>query len=176
MVNMLKPNLDEIAELLKKVAERNGSKLPELYRIAWQAYLGALAVNSGDVFDHNDYIELRDKGYFLTFDDDPDTNDPVLAISCGKHYLQDEDELPDGIFIMETEFEGLHRKILSDSKHLGGKLTEPFAVAWYGKLLGLRQCEVISNKEYEQLSAMLPEIMNNPVNEVEAFMNRYAKG
>lgn len=171
---MLKPDWNEIGELLKNMAECNGGSLPELYRIGWQSYLGAIAGNSDDLSDLSDYIELRDQGYFLDFDSDPECNDPDLAISIGKHYFPDPN-IPDGECINDSEFEGLSRRIRQDTEHFGGKLTMPFSVAWYGRLLGLHQCNVITDSEYEQLLAMLPVVEENPVKKVAEFMSRFAE-
>jgi hypothetical protein len=165
---MLRPDVNEIAKLLKEESDRNGGTLPELYRIAWDAYLMALVA---DVFDHNDYIDLRH--HFPTFDDDPDANDPVNAITIGKHYKDNYYGIAEGEFVDETEFEGLYRKIRQDAKHFGGQLPPPYTVAWSGKLLGLHDCKEITDSEYEQLKAMLPVLEDNPVKRVEEFTRRY---
>lgn len=80
--------------------------------------------------------------------------------------------IPEG-GIEETEFEALSWQIGQDASHLGGQLTIPYAVAWYGTLLALYQCKEITDSEYEQLLAMLPVVEDDPVKEVEAFMSRY---
>ena len=167
VVNMLR----EIVDLF--TCKANGAELPELYRIAWDSYLTALAVNSDAPFDRDDYVELRDQGFFPSFSTDPECNDPVLAISIGKHYQEHDPSIPEGECLYETEFEGLSRKIGQDTKHLGGQLTPGFTVAWAGKLLGLHDCNEITDQEYEQLKAMLPELEGNPVEEVEALTRKY---
>jgi hypothetical protein len=168
---MLKLDVNEIAKLLADVSDRNGGNLPTLYRIAWDAYLMALVGNSGDSFDHNDYIELRH--HFPTFDDDPDANDPVNAMAIGKHYKDNYYGISEGDFVDESDFQGLYREIKQETKHFGGRLPPPYTVSWSAQLLGLHQCNVISDTEYGELSAMLPVLKDNPAKEVEAFTRRY---
>jgi hypothetical protein len=164
-MSMLETHIGEIAGLLREQSVLHSGVLPELYRIAWHAYL------TSGVIDHVDYDQVRD--YFPDFTDDPDKNDPVNAIAIGKHYFDPDPTIPEGGFLEETTFQGKQRKINEDKKHLGGELTPGFAVAWSGKLLGLHDCKEITDSEYEQLKAMLPEVEDNPVKEVEAFTRRY---
>lgn len=167
-MNMLKPDVNEISKQLIDESERNNGTLPKLYRIAWDAYLRAVAVNYGDSFDHNDYDELRH--HFPEIEDDP-----VSAMACGKHYKDNYYGVAEGEFVDETEFEGLYREIKQETKHFGGQLPPLYIVAWTGKLLGLHQCKVISDSEYERLLAMLPVLEDNPVKRVEEFTRRYAE-
>lgn len=164
---MLKPDVNEIAKLLKEESDRNGGSLPELYRIAWQAYLHE------DVIDHNDYIELRDCGYFPAFEDDPEIANPVLAMAIGKHNKRNPN-IPKGGFIHQTKLEELVNDIEDELAHFGGCLPPGYTVALSGRLLGLRDCEEITDTEYEQLLAMLPVLDDNPVKSVEEFTRRYA--
>ncbi|MBX9720850.1 MAG: hypothetical protein K2X81_05620 [Candidatus Obscuribacterales bacterium] len=171
---MQKVDVSEIATLLAEVKDSSGGSLPELYRIAWDAYLSTLVGDSGDAFDHNDFIELRDQGYFPSFEDDPDANDPVLAMAIGKHYKENYYGNAEGEFVYESDFQAAHREINQETKHFNGKLPPPYVVAWTGRLLGMHQCKVITDEEYEQLSAMLPVLEDNPIKIVEAFTKRYA--
>ncbi len=163
-MKVLKPDIKELDRILTAESEHNGGSLPALIRFAWDSYLYGIA---HEVIDHVDYDELRH--HFPELEDDP-----VGDMAVGKHYLDHDPNIPEGEFVEETEFESLSWKIEQDAKHLGGKLTTPFAVAWYGKLLGLHQCDVISDAEYEQLLGMLPALEDNPVKRVEEFTRRYA--
>ncbi len=169
---MQKLDVDEIANLLKAEINSNGGTLPELYRIAWDAYLQAMVGNSGDIFDHVDSEKVSE--YFANFDNDPEANDPVLAMACGKHYKDNYYGNAEGEFVDESDFQALHREINQETKHFGGKLPPAYTVAWTGQLLGLHHCKVITDSEYEQLLAMLPVLEDNPVKKVEEFTRRYA--
>lgn len=46
-------------------------------------------------------------------------------------------------------------------------------VAWSGKLLGLRDCNELTDEEYRQLKALLPVLEDDPVKEVETFTRKY---
>lgn len=167
--------LIEISDLFRSKA--SGSNLPELFRIAWDSYLSELAVSSsGDFFDRDDYVELRDQGFFPSFSTDPDCNDPVLAIAIGKHYQEHDPNIPEGECLYETQFEGLYRKIGQDKKHLGGELTPGFAVDWAARLLAVHDCKEITDDEYEQLKGLLLLIEGNPVKDVEALTRKYVGG
>ncbi len=160
---MLKPDIKELDGFLTAEAERFGGQLPTLYRIAWDAYLMAL---TGEAIDHLDNDELCH--HFPKIE-----NNPVSDMAVGKHYFDHDPNIPAGEFMEETEFEALTWQIGQDAKHLGGQLTTPFAVAWYGQLLGVHQCNLITDTEYRQLLAMLPVLDDNPVKKVEEFTRRY---
>ncbi|MBS1954379.1 MAG: hypothetical protein JST89_09335 [Cyanobacteria bacterium SZAS-4] len=168
---MLKPNVNEIARFLTEESERNGGKLPELDRIAWNAYIRALVMHSGELFSHVEGLELRQQ--FPLFEDEPSSDDPVDAMFTGKHYRDHDPNIPEGECLDETEFESNSWKIEQDAKHLGGQLNISFTVAWYGKLLGLYHSNEITDSEYRKLLLQLPPLADNPVERLEVFMNRY---
>lgn len=167
---MLKIDIDEIARMLKQESERNGGTLSKLDNIAWHAYLSSLP---GAVLDHVDYERVQQ--YFPNFDDDPDAQDPVLAMAIGKHYKDNYYGVAEGEFVNESEFEGLYRQIKQETKHFGGHLPPPYTVAWSGKLLGLHQCKALIDLEYELLLEMLPILEDNPVKKVEEFTRQYVE-
>ncbi|MBX9725091.1 MAG: hypothetical protein K2X81_27050 [Candidatus Obscuribacterales bacterium] len=168
---MRKPDIEQLDRILKKESESFGGKLPELHHIAWRAYFSALV---GETLDGEDLLSNRDfdeklRQYFPELEDDP-----VSAILCGEHYKGNYYGVADGEFVDESEFEGLYRKIKQETKHFGGQLPPPYTVAWTGQLLGLHQCNLITDSEYEQLLGMLPVVEDNPVKRVEAFTRQYA--
>ena len=165
---VLEPYIDEIVDLLNAEFDRFGGVMPELHLIGWQAYLMT------EVIDHVDYEKVRQ--FLPNLEDDPGALNPVHAIGIGKHYFEHDPSIPEGECLYETEFEGLSRKIGQDKKHFGGALPPGFTVAWSGKLLGLHDCNEITDHEYEQLKAMLPELEGNPVKEVEALTRKYVAG
>lgn len=163
--SLLEPYINEIAGLLSQACAQNGGKLPELHRIAWHAFL------SCGVVDHVDYETVRK--FFPDFSTDPDCDDPVLAMAMGKHYFDHDPSIPEGECLYETEFEGLSRKIGQDKKHFGGNLPPGYTVAWSGKLLGLHDCKEITDHEYDQLKAMLPDLEDSPIVELERITRKY---
>lgn len=168
MINsMLEPYIDEIACRLREVCALHDGVLPDLYRIAWHAYL------STGVVDHVDFEKVS--SFFPNFDTDPNCNDPVLAIAVGKNYQDPDPSIPPGECIYETVFDGLSWKIHEDKKHLGGELPAGFVVAWAGKLLGLRDCKELEEVEYQKLREMLPKLEDNPIEELEAVTRKYLR-
>lgn len=161
---VLDPYITEIANILKLKSEKQGGALVELERIAWQSYL-----NSG-VLDHVEFEQVRH--HFLSFEDDPNANDPDLAMSIGKHNKRDPN-LPPGGFIHQTKLEELVNDVEDELAHFDGQLPAGYVVALSGRFLGLHDCKEITDEEYEQLKAMLPVLENDPVKEVEAATRKY---
>lgn len=169
MVAMQTLDSDEIYENLKKQSERNRGVLPELAQIAWHAYVGTMFVHLNSL-NPGDYEKFWD--FFPNFDTDPDCNNPVLAMSIGKHSRRDP-RIPPGGFIHQTKLEELVNDVEDELAHFSGQLPAGYVVALSGRFLGLRDCGEITDEEYKQLKALLPELKDNPVKEVEAFTRKY---
>ncbi len=161
---MQKPDMHKLAAILRSKKAEGGGTLPELYGIAWHSYLHDIGY---DVIDHTDYEIVQD--FFPSNEDDPDDQNPVLAIAHGKHRNQKLAESDDDC-VLETTFEGLSRQIKEEAQFFAGQLPSPYAVAYEAKLLALYHNNEISDNEYQQLLAMLPVTEDSPVAEVEEFM------
>lgn len=162
---MQKSKIEQMAILLREKLEQNEGKLPELDGIAWHAYL-----HEG-VIDHVDYIEWF-RNFFPTLDDDPEANDPVLAIAIGKFNVEDP-SISEGDCVFQTTFEGLSLDIRDVAANFGGMLPPPFSVAYEAKLLALYHSHEITDSEYEQLLAMIPIVENSPVAEIKSIMQKF---
>ena len=168
---MTKPTKHDIDKQLEAARRLWGGTLPELDAIAWDAYIISLVGEPG-MLSAQDYRDIRHPL--------PDINDnPVDAILEGTHYWlekedetdddddDDDDDKDDSNFYVESRLERHKREILADTKHFGGHLPDRFAVAWAGMLYGLYRWSLISEAEYQELSDLLPNIENNPVERIE---------
>lgn len=167
----MNPNIDDIIDFLTTLRDKSGGTLPELTRIAWDSYLSEIYIHQRSL-DLSEFIRVRNEFAFPTNDNDPDANDPVLAIASGKYYVEDP-SIPDGECVSQTTFEALSLDIRDVANHFGGELPPTFAVAYEAKLLAMSVTDEISDSEHEQLTSLLPTIDNSPIKDIKAFMQKY---
>ena len=157
-------DLWKIRDHLMAIATRNHGDLLEL-STALHSYLFTL-VGEGDRLAVSDFHDLTE-GF-------PEMEDGTAfdSMTCGVHYQIDSDEkykdTPEGFFddYEETPFEEYLRKITSDTKHLGGALPRDWAIVWDATTLAGHQWKLLSDNEYAKLKALIPEIKNNPVDQI----------